>query len=151
MKIEKAIKQKEFKSSYQRMLINLLYTAADFEKQINDRIKAEGKISHPQYNVLRILRGAHPKPCTLQYVRERMLNKSADASRIVERLRKAGLTDRKTCEANRRKIDIGITNQGLRLLKELEKPLIELDNRLLNLTNEEADELSALLDKLRGE
>ncbi len=148
MKIEGAIQQRKFKNVYQKVMINIMFTSSWLEDR-NAKIVKDKKLSITQYNVLRILRGSHPKPCTSQDIQERMINKRSDVTRLVERLRKVELVTREVCDENRRKVDIMITNKGLNLLNLLD-PQIEDINKFSDTLNEkEAQQLSNLLDKLR--
>lgn len=149
MEIEGAIQQQEFKSVYQKMLINVLYTASWLEDSASDILKKK-KLSNTQFNVLRILRGSHPNPCTAQDIQERMINKKSDVTRLIERLRKMDLVTRDVCPSNRRKVDILITDKGLGLLKELDPEMEDLREIFKVLNKEEAQQLSDLLDKLRS-
>ncbi|MGV3540683.1 MAG: MarR family winged helix-turn-helix transcriptional regulator, partial [Rufibacter sp.] len=107
-------------------------------------------ITLPQYNILRILRGQHPKPATVNLLIERMLDKTSNASRIVDKLEAKQLVTRTQCPTDRRTVDILITEKGLALLKQID----HLDGGKLvgesHLTAQEAETLSQLLDKLRG-
>lgn len=149
MKIEEEIKQKAFKSEFQKSFINLLYTAnwLDYtSKQFFDRFE----ITPQQYNVLRILRGKHPDPATVNYIRERMIDKNCDASRIVERLRIKKLLERKINKMDRRAVDICISSKGQGLLFTIDSEIHKLETLFNRLNAEELDTLNNLLDKLRG-
>jgi len=148
MKIEQEIKQKEFRSENQKLLINIIFTSHWlFEKNV-EQLKPYD-LTPKQYNVLRILRGQYPKPITVKLIRERRLDKMSDASRIVERLRIKGLVRREICGDNRRAVDVKITEKGMDLLKELDEEAIKWEEDLKRLSNEEAISLNNLLDKLR--
>lgn len=149
MKIEEAIQQKKFISEYQKALINLLYTSGQVLSN-NTRVLRPFNISQQQFNILRILRGMHPEPATVKLLTERMLDKMSNASRLVEKLKQKGLVERLTCEHDRRRVDISITAKGLGLVKEASVE-IENDMERMNdvLTEEEAQQLSDLLDKVR--
>jgi MarR family multiple gene transcriptional regulator MgrA len=101
-----------------------------------------------QYNALRILRGLHPKPSTVNLIRERMLDKMSDASRIVERLRKAGLVERVVSAKDRRAVDVIITKEGLGILSEIDKLEDEMYRPTDKLSDEEAGQLNRLLEKV---
>jgi len=105
-------------------------------------------ITHQQYNILRILRGSSKPLSTLQ-IRERMLDKMSDTSRIVERLLKKGLADKKACPTDKRLVDVTITQMGLQLLEKLDDQNQLMDELVGNLDLKEAEKLNALLDKLR--
>jgi len=100
--------------------------------------------------VLRILRGQYPKPATVNLIKERMIDKMSDASRIVDRLVQKQLVTRCTNDKDRRAVDIRISEQGLDLLSKIDKEYKTRDMFKNSLTEEEAGQLSALLDKLRG-
>lgn len=149
MKLEEEIKQAKFKSIYAKLAINISYTHFWAQDQMRQQLKVH-QISLQQFNILRILRGQHPKPATINLLKERMLDKSSDASRLVERLRKKGLIDRLVCEEDRRSVNIVITEKGLQLLTKLES-LDEMHSKIFAaLSEEEAETLSDLLDKIRS-
>lgn len=149
MKIENEIKQKSFKSEFQKLAVNLLFTHG-WLMASNKVLLQDYEITITQYNILRILRGQYPKPISINVLKERMLDKMSDTSRLVERLRTKGLVDRKVCNKDRRKTDVKITEDGLGLLKELDHIDGELEKLLSNLSKVEAAHLNDLLDKLRG-
>jgi DNA-binding MarR family transcriptional regulator len=150
MKIEEAINQKYFRNDWQRATINLLYTHNWVVNQVKTLLKPYG-ITQQQFNVLRILRGQFPKPVTTSVIRERMLDKMSDASRIVDRLCKKELVERKICPNDKRLVDVVITEKGLKLLKAIDFHTDKLDIAQSNLTEAEAIQLSNLLDKMRGD
>mgnify|MGYP005750681391 FL=1 len=149
MKIEDEIKQKTFKSPYQKAFINVVYTSGWLQQQQATLFKPFG-ITLPQYNILRILRGQHPQPATISLLIERMLDKTSNASRIVDKLEAKGLVTRKQCPADRRTVDVLITDKGLALLKEMDSIEGGESTGIRNLTEVEAQQLSDLLDKIRG-
>lgn len=146
--LEQEIQQKKFKSPYQKGMINLIYTTNLIQSAQNQIFKRYG-ITQPQYNVLRILRGQYPKPATVSLLIERMLDKTSNASRIVERLRKKELVSRVRKKDDRRVVDVTITDSGLDLLKEIDGIEVELACGFMALSDEEVDQLNGLLDKLR--
>ena len=147
--IEDAIQQKEFKDPFNKAVVNLLYTHSYLVTCQNSLFKPYG-ISPEQYNVLRILRGQNGNPTTVSSIQERMLNKMSNASRLVEKLKLKGWVKRTECPSDRRQVDVLITDEGLELLKTLEKLVEESNVRVVNLELEEAIQLNELLDKLRG-
>lgn len=150
MKLEDEIQQKEFKDEFQKAHVNIIYTYNWVESKHKDFFK-QYDLTPQQFNILRILRGQHPKPCTVNLLKERMLDKMSDASRIVERLRIKELLVRAVCPSDRRSVDVAITKKGLDLLKRMDLQLEEHNREMLkSLTAEEAKQLNALLDKLRG-
>ncbi|MEL6562618.1 MAG: MarR family transcriptional regulator, partial [Bacteroidota bacterium] len=102
-----------------------------------------------QFNVLRILRGQHPKPVTVNLIIERMLDRMSNASRIVDKLEKKGLVIRKQCAADRRAVDVIISDDGLDLLKQLDQDLYSWQESVKSLTDEECEQLNCLLDRFR--
>ncbi|PSL49920.1 DNA-binding MarR family transcriptional regulator [Chitinophaga niastensis] len=149
MKLEDEIKQKKFKSEYQRAKLNIVYTGSWLEVNIAHVLK-QYDLSSQQYNVLRILRGSKPNPLNLLDIQERMMDKMSNTTRLVEKLRQKGLLTRNQCESNRRKVDIEITGKGINLLKELD-PIMDRNDELLSkkITKEEAVLLNDLLDRIR--
>ncbi|WP_092104831.1 MULTISPECIES: MarR family winged helix-turn-helix transcriptional regulator [Pontibacter] len=149
MKIEEEIKQSVFKTEYQKAYINVVFTAGYLEQAQAALFKPFG-ITLPQYNILRILRGQHPKPATISMLIERMLDKTSNASRIVDRLEAKELVTRKQCPADRRTVDVMITEKGLDLLKQMDGLEGGKGTGIMNLTEEEATQLNSLLDKIRS-
>lgn len=148
MSIEEDIKQPKFKSNYEKGLINLLYTY----HWVNDRSKEHFKkhdLTNQQYNILRILRGSNPKPCTINDLKERMLDKMSDASRLVDRLIKKELVKKIQLKEDRRVSNIYITDTGLELLSSIDKEINSIDELLSNLDEKEIEQFNFLLDKLR--
>jgi DNA-binding MarR family transcriptional regulator len=149
MKLEDEIQQRAFKDAYQKAHLNVVFTAGWLQQRMAAFLKPYG-LTLPQYNVLRILRGQHPKPATVNLLIERMLDKTSNASRIVDKLEAKALVTRQVCPSNRRAVDIRITAAGLDLLQRTDELVHQQDtNTLRNLTSEEASLLSDLLDKIR--
>lgn len=148
MKIEEEIKQSAFKSEYHKAYINVLYTSNWLEQEQSKQFKPFG-VTLPQYNVLRILRGQHPKPATISMIIERMLDKTSNASRIVDKLEAKELVTRKQCPEDRRTVDVLITDKALALLKQMDELDGGTKSGLRNLTEKEAETLNTLLDKIR--
>ena len=149
MSIDQDIRQSKFRNEYQKASINLVYTY----NWMNERSKelfASEDITPQQFNILRILRGSHPQPLSTLQIRERMLDKMSDTSRIVDRLITKGLVKKGTCKSDRRLVDVMITDKGQKLLERLDQRQDELDNIIGNISKKEAIMLSELLDKIRG-
>lgn len=150
MKIEEEIKQKTFTSPYQKMILNVYVTSSWFGTR-TARILKPYKITLQQYNVLRILRGQQGNPASVGLIQERMMDKSSNASRLIDKLVLKKLVDRKTCPEDRRQMDIRITSKGIELLNELEIPMSQDEATMAHLiTEEEATIMSDLLDRIRG-
>ena len=150
MGIEKEIHQQTFRNSRQKALINLLYTYGWAIEKIKSFLAKED-ITHQQYNILRILRGAHPEPLSTLQIRERMLDKMSDTSRLVDRLVLKELVNKSTCSKDKRLVDVVISEKGQELLRKLDAQSEEMDLRMMGgVSEEEAENLSFLLDKLRN-
>ena len=149
MSLENDIKQDKFHSEYQKMAINIMFTSSWLYNGNSARLKAHG-ITPEQYNVLRILRGSHPQKLRLADITSRMIDKSSNATRLVEKLRQKALVTREICESNRRQVDITITAKGLALLKKVDAEADQWIQTLKNVSQVEARELNRILDKLRG-
>jgi len=150
MRIEEAIQQKRFRSEYQKLVVNLLYSASWLQQFSNQLLKPYG-ISQEQFNILRILRGMHPEPATVKLLTERMIDKMSNASRLVEKLRVKGLVERHECPLDRRRVDVLITQKGLDLIERASQAMdVQGDAYMSGLNLEEATLLNSLLDKLRG-
>lgn len=150
MGISEDIKQEKFINNHQKAAINLLYTSNWLSEKVRGFLCGED-LTPQQFNVLRILRGSHPQPLSTLQIRERMLDKMSDTSRIVDRLIKKDLVQKNTCEADKRLVDINITDCGLELLSKLDKESNQLHGQLRALNDEEAETLSDLLDKIRDQ
>lgn len=148
MSIENAIQQKKFNSEYEKAVINILYTASWLDGLTIQTLKPYG-ISPQQYNVLRILRGSHPKVVRLADITERMLDKNSNATRLVEKLRQKNYLQREVCPSNRRQVDISITKKGMDLLAEIDSITYSWIDPVKMLSKTEAQQLNILLDKLR--
>lgn len=147
MGIEKDIQQQLFRNEYQKATVNIIFSANWLQEKIKNFLDTED-ITPQQYNILRILRG-HKEPLSTLQIRERMLDKMSDTSRIVERLQKKNLVEKKTCPTDKRLVDVVISKKGLALLEKLDRKNSELDQMLHNLNAEEAKALNDLLDKMR--
>jgi DNA-binding MarR family transcriptional regulator len=148
MKIEKEIHQEKFINEYQKLLINLIFTNNWVTAQNRNFFENAG-VTVQQFNILRILRGAQESISTLQ-IRERMLDKMSDTSRIVDRLVLKGLVKKTINKFDKRLVCVSITTKGLALLKKTDPGELELVSIMGNLTEMEAKQMNKLLDKLRG-
>ncbi len=146
MKIEEEIKQSKFKTPLQKALLNLIYTANWLQSKQQDFFKTHG-ITATQFNILRILKGQYPQSISATEIKARMLDRNSDVSRLLDRLAIKKLINKSTCPNDRRAADVTITQEGLELLIVLAD---SADEDVLNLTQEEANSLSDLLDKCRG-
>jgi DNA-binding MarR family transcriptional regulator len=149
MRIEDEIKQPVFKDIYHKAYLNIIYTAGWLELRQAESFKPYG-LTLPQFNILRILRGQHPKPATVNLLIERMLDKTSNASRIVDKLVAKNLVCRSQCEHDRRTVDVVITQAGLDILAQIDKDNKTSQNGFTNITAAEAEVLNQILDKIRG-
>lgn len=149
MKIGEAIKQEKFDNSVEKAIVNLIYTHNWLRDGFNTILKPYGLLQQ-HFNVLRILRGKYPDIMCPGEIKEVMLDKGNDITRLLDKLVSMELAERSLCETNRRKMDVRITEKGLSLIKELSD---KFDNRSIDikerLSESDAEQLSSLLDKMR--
>ncbi|HNP53545.1 MAG TPA: MarR family transcriptional regulator [Ferruginibacter sp.] len=148
MSIEKDIAQSKFRNEYQKSLVNFIFTNHWLNERMS-RIFDREEITGQQFNILRILRGAGKPLSTLQ-IRQRMLDRMSDTSRIVDRLILKGLVKKEICPADKRKVDVSITADGQKLLERLDLIQDEIDGVFGKLDESEAQTLNKLLDKIRS-
>ncbi|RYY34184.1 MAG: MarR family transcriptional regulator [Sphingobacteriaceae bacterium] len=149
MRIEDEIQSTKFEDNYHKVVINVNYTYGWINNFLRCHFE-KNNLTSQQFNILRILRGQHPKPATINLLKERMIDKMSDASRIVDRLVQKGLVTRCTNSRDRRAVDIVISDEGLKILDKMDNEFKTKEFLKQNLTEEEAGQLSDLLDKLRG-
>ena len=148
MGIEQDIQQAKFRNAQQKAAINLIYTLSWMRDRTKCIFEVED-ITPQQFNILRILRGSFPDPLSTLQIRERMLEKMSDTSRIVDRLITKGLVKKLTCKNDRRLVDVIISDKGKKLLERLDARQDEIDGVLGKLSEKDANILSDLLDKIR--
>ena len=148
MGIEKDIQQTKFRNPHQKAAINLIYTIGWIRDKMKNFFDTED-ITSQQFNILRILRGSFPQPLSTLQIRERMLEKMSDTSRIVDRLIAKGLVKKVTCKNDRRLVYVIITDKGKKLLERLDLRQEEMDQIFGNISEQDANILSDLLDKIR--
>lgn len=148
MKLEEEIKQSHFRNEYQKAMINLAFTQYRFGEKVKTIFDRFG-LTPQQFNILRILRGAKHPMSTLQ-IRERMLDRMSDTSRIVDRLVAKQLVAKSLCPTDKRLVDVTITNEGKKVLQQLDGCSAEMDDLLHGLSEAEAVQLNQLLDKARA-
>lgn len=149
MRLEEEIKQEKFRNEFHKLAVNLIFTHSWLIAKINQTL-SKYDLTPQQFNLLRILRGQYPLPASISLLKERMLDKMSDASRLVDRLIQKGLVERKVCEQDRRRVDVIITKKGLTLLKKIDLKNEEMDSFFVTLSKSETKQLNDLLDKLRG-
>ena len=147
MQIEKEIPRNYFRNDSHKALINIIFTSNWILERLKQILETED-ITHQQYNILRILASSDTPLSTLQ-IRERMLDKMSDTSRIVERLLKKELVKKQICAHDKRLVDVTITQKGNQLLDRIHKNSGEIDGIIGNLAEEEVTVINRLLDKMR--
>jgi len=151
MIIEKELKISKQLPEYKRSLLNLLFTGNWVSDEITSVLKPFD-ITTQQFNVLRILKGRKGEACSLQTIQERMISKMSNTTRLVDKLIKKNFVKRTQCEENRRKVDIIITEEGLKALEAIGEVVEAAElNMTSQLSNEELKQLNLLLNKLRTE
>lgn len=149
MKIEDEIKVNKFSNEWHRCTVNILYTYHCISTALEQRAAKEG-ITLKQFNVLRILRGQYPKPATNSLIKSRMLSFTPDISRMIDRMVSKELVSRCQSGADKRAVDLFITEKGQEILKRLDEDMLMMDVLPGRISEEEAMALNTLLDKLRG-
>jgi DNA-binding MarR family transcriptional regulator len=148
MGIEKDIQQPNFRNEFQKMGINLIYTANWLNEKVA-QILGNEEITQQQYNILRILRGSDTPLSTLK-IRERMLDKMSDTSRIVDRLIAKGLVEKNACVKDKRLVDITLSKKGTQLVEKLDQFNDQIDALLKGIDEKEAVMINQILDKIRS-
>ncbi|MFY0626660.1 MAG: MarR family transcriptional regulator [Reichenbachiella sp.] len=149
MGLSEDIKQPKFKSEFEKVLVNLMFTNNWLNEQEFYMFKPHG-ITKPQYNVLRILRGQQPKAVTINLIIDRMLDRMSNVSRIVDKLVLKNLVTRVQNDKDRRAVDVKISEKGMDLLAELDKDMARFMEKLNVLDVQEAAQINSFLDRLRG-
>ena len=150
MKIEEIIKSTTPLNNSTRTVLNVLYTHNVLNEKFNEVLKAYD-LSGEQYNVLRILRGQKGSPANMCVIQERMLARTSNTTRLVDKLLLKNLVTRNVCPENRRKIEVLITQKGLDILKELDPKVIDHEQFFSkNLSLGELEQLIHLLEKYRN-
>jgi len=151
MKIEEEIKSTVALDNSKKIILNVLYTQNVIADKLNEILKPY-ELSGEQYNVLRILRGQKGNPANMCVIQERMLAKTSNTTRLVDKLLLKEFVTRNVCPENRRKIEVLITQKGLDILTELDPKVQEHENFFSkNLNTEELEQLNQLLEKFRNQ
>lgn len=149
MKLEEELKMQQFSSIFHKAVVNIMFTGNWLESRMQQSFRSYG-ITIPQYNVLRILRGQKGKPMSAFDIQERMIHRTSNVSRILEKLVEKEWVTRVSCDDNRRKIDVYITEAGLDLLQEADKVSEQLNEKIgLILDATAVNEFNYMLDNLR--
>jgi DNA-binding MarR family transcriptional regulator len=149
MKIEEALQTNKFRDQKHKGVLNLLYTAYWMKIQINSVLKSYN-LTNEQFNVLRILRGSLPKHLCVKDIAERMIEKSPNVPRILERLFRDGLIERKQSETDRRESVSIISAKALGILASLDQKIIDKENESMKISEQEAEILNRLLEQIRS-
>ena len=147
MSLEKDINQPKFRNEFQKASINIIFTFNWMTEKIKEIFEREGLTSQ-QFNILRILRGAGAPLSTLQ-IRQRMLDKMSDTSRIADRLIIKGLVKKAVSKTDKRLVDVSITDKGKKVLAKLDKCEEQMDAVIKTISEAEAKTLNNILDKMR--
>ncbi len=147
MGISLAMQQTSFRNENQKVMTNVIYTSNWFQERVKKILEHED-ITPQQYNILRILRNSKTPLSTLQ-IRERMLDKMSDTSRIVDRLVLKNLVDKKVSSTDKRLVDITLNDAGNALLERLDLQNEQIDSLTGSLSEDEAKTLNLLLEKIR--
>jgi len=147
MNIDKAIKQKAFKNEHQKAMVNMIFTASWLQEK-QKAIFEPHDLTPQQFNILRILRGSK-NPLSTMDIRDRMLDKMSDTSRLVVRLEKKKLVEKFLNDKDHRLVDVTISERGRELLSRLDQQDDELIGIISNISAKEAEVLNKLLDKIR--
>lgn len=150
MRIEEVIKQKEFRSDAHKAMVNLIFTSSQILNRISDVTENYG-ITRQQYNVLRILRGRFPGAASVNEIKDRMLDRMSDCSRLVDRLAAKGLIQKSLCPTDKRSVDITISNEGLDLLDRMEPAVASVESIFSEFTQGEVSRFNEMLDRLRND
>lgn len=149
MNINQIIKSTATYSASKMAVLNLVVTEKVLSERIANLLKTFD-LSTEQFNVLRILRGQKGKPANMFLIQERMLAKTSNTTRLVDKLLTKGLVTRNVCPNNRRKMEIGITESGLELLDKMDPVIEGFENSLQEVfSEEELINLNRILEKLR--
>lgn len=149
MKIEEIIKSENSLSVEKKTVLNIMFTHHIVSDKFNELLKIY-ELSTEQFNVLRILRGQKGKPANMSIIQERMIAKTSNTTRLVDKLLLKGLVFREVCMHNRRKMEVTITEKGLELLKILDPEVIKHEKAFAsNMTSDELETLNQLLEKFR--
>lgn len=150
MKLEEELKMQQFTDNFQRAYLNIIFTANWMEANMQQKLKLYN-ITAPQFNVLRILRGQKGKPMSAYAIQERMIHRTSNVTRILEKLVEKNLVTRESSPNNRRMIDVKLTEEGLQLINSTDELAREAYNNMAEvLTEDDAGMMGQWLDQIRG-
>ena len=150
MKIENHIKQNKFDNDTEKAIVNIAFTQSYFYGQINTALK-KYKVSSQQFNVLRIIKGQHPRPVSIGDITSRMIDKMSNTSRLINKLEEKELVQRVNSPFDGRQTDVFLTLRGTQILDKLNILVNKVVLQHNNLSTEELTVLNSLLDKIRIE
>jgi len=150
VKLAEEIKQEKFKSEHHKLMINLLFTSSWLQRMQLSLLRPYD-LTPPQYNILRILRGAKGELLNLGEITSRMIDRSSNTSRLIDKLVIKKWVSRKTCPDDRRQSEICITKEGLKVLEQLDKPIDSITEQFHFLSVKETKEVNQFLDQLRNQ
>lgn len=150
VKIEDVIKQREFRSEAHKAMVNLIFTSSQVLNKISEVTESFG-ITRQQYNVLRILRGQYPGAASINEIKDRMLDRMSDCSRLADRLAIKGLIKKNHCATDKRSVDITITSEGLDLLERMEPAIESVESLFATFSSGEVNRFNDMLDRIRQE
>jgi len=148
MKLEDAIKSNRFSDERHKASVNLLYTVYWLKQNFSSTMKECG-LTMEQHNVLRILNGSHPKAMCVKDIASRIIEKSSNVPRIIDRLVAKKLVERVQSKEDKRETLISMTEMGITITQKARKLVDERTKELINLSNEESEILNKLLEKMR--
>ena len=149
MSLEHYISQSKFDSEQEKLMVNVIYSA-NLLNLITSRLFKPYELSPQQYNVLRILRGQKGESIALIDIEYRMLDKSSNVSRLVDKLISKDLVNRSVSSKDRRRIEIVITSRGLSVLNEIDVILADMNSKIKAIISDgNAKQTNRILDQLR--
>ena len=148
MKLEQALQTTKFENDQHKALLNVLYTGYWFKTQTADILK-KYSLTSEQFNVMRILKGMHPKPMCVKNIASRMIEKSSNVPRILDRMVLKGFAERIQSPEDKRETLVNLTEKGIKQLGQASSELSEHTKKIVSLTDKEAVQLNDLLEAMR--
>jgi len=148
MKLEDVLKTNKFNDEVHKATLNILYTSYWMRDNVSSTMKEIG-ITSEQFNILRILKGKHPEAMCVKDIASRMIEKSSNVPRILDRLVAKELVMRTTSKEDKRETIISLTDAGMQTLQRANEELAAINKKTIGINNEEAAVLNQLLEKLR--
>lgn len=148
MKLEEAIKSNKFKNEIHKSVLNILYTAWWFKTMMSKELKEYG-LTHEQYNVLRILKGKHPEQICVREIACRMIEKSSNVPRIIDRLEIKKLVKRTSSSTDKRETVIVLTQAGINILQHSTDRINRLTDKVITIDEPKAKTLNTILEEIR--